>query len=103
MPYSTVGGTKDEPEPAVADQGERSVQPLGGDGPHVEAANTRDASAPLTSTPKKRENTSTRNAQFQPYSNGLSSQGIGYGINHISNLEMPGKLVITLAEVVCTT
>ncbi len=40
-------------EPVVADQVKRSVQPLGGDGSHVEAANTREASAPLTSTPKE--------------------------------------------------
>ncbi len=77
--------------------------PFGGDGPHVEAANTREASAPLTSTPKRTENASTRNAQLESASNGLSSQGIGYGTNHASNLETPGKLVITLAEVVCTT
>ncbi len=88
-------------EPVVADRGERSVQPFGGDGPHVDAATTFDASAPLTSTPKKTENASTRNAQLESASNGLSSQGIGYGTNHASNLEAPGKL--KLAEAVYTT
>ncbi len=85
-------------EPTVADQGMRSVQPLGGDGPHVEAANTREATAPLTSTPKRRENTSTKNAQLQSALNGLGSHGIGHGINHASALGAPGKLAITLTE-----
>ncbi len=53
-------------EPVVADQGERSVQPFGGDGPHVEAANTREASTPLTSTPKRRENTSPEMLSSNP-------------------------------------
>ncbi len=79
------------------------MQPLGGDGPHVEAANTREASAPLTSTPKKRENTSTRNAQIAAAFNGRSSEGIGYGRNHASNLGAPGTLVITLTETMCST
>ncbi len=43
----------------------RSVQPLGGDGQHVEAANTPDASAPLTSTPR-RGDISTRSALLPP-------------------------------------
>ncbi len=81
-------------EPAVADRGMRSVQPLGGDGPHVEAANTRDASAPLTSTPKRRENTSTRPVQPAAPLNGRSSQGIGAGTQHAGDLGAPGKLVI---------
>ncbi len=90
-------------EPTVADRGKRSVQPFGGDGPHVEATNTRDASAPLTSTPKKRENTSTRNAQLQSALNGRSSKGIANGRNHAINLGAPGKLVKTLTETVCST
>ncbi len=81
-------------KPAVADRGERSVQPFGGDGPHVEAANTREASAPLTSTPKRKENTSTRNAQPAATLNGRSSKGIGYGRNHAIDLEAHGKLVM---------
>ncbi len=46
--------------------GMRSVQPLGGDGQHVEAANTPDASAPLISTPKMRKDASTRSALLPP-------------------------------------
>ncbi len=84
-------------EPTVADQGERSVQPLGGDGPHVEAANTREASAPLTSTPKK-EVISTRNAQPATPLNGRSSQGIGSSIPHASALGTRGKLTIEKKE-----
>ncbi len=76
-------------EPVVADRGERSVQPFGGDGPHVEAAKTREASATLTLTPKK-EDISTR--PFQPTSplNGRRS-----GTQHAGDLGAPGKLVIS--------
>ncbi len=80
-------------EPAVADQGERSVQPFGGDGPHVDAANTCEASAPPTSTSKE-EHISTRNAHFASAFNGRSAQGIGPGIQHAGDLGVPGKLVI---------
>ncbi len=45
--------------------GMRSVQPLGGDGQHVEAANTPDASVPLISTPR-RGDISTRSALLPP-------------------------------------
>ncbi len=55
--------------PTFAGQGERSVPTLGGDGPHVEGANTPDASAPLISTPK-RENAPTRTAQLTIALNG---------------------------------
>ncbi len=82
-------------EPAVADRGERSVQPFGGDGPHVEAANTREASATFTSTPKRRENTSTRNAKPAAALKGRSLQGIGSGTQHAGDLGAPGKLVIS--------
>ncbi len=68
-------------EPTVDDQGERSVQPFGGDGPHVDAATTPDASAPLTSTPKK-EVISTRPEPL----NGRSSLNIGSGTEHASAL-----------------
>ncbi len=40
---------------AKVEGGMRSVQPLGGDGQHVEAANTPDTSAPLISTPNAGE------------------------------------------------
>ncbi len=81
-------------EPTVADRGERSVQPLGGDGPHVVAANTREASAPLTSTPKRRENTATRNAKPAAAMNGRSLQGIGSSTQHAGDFEAHGKLVM---------
>ncbi len=81
-------------EPTVADRGKRSVQPFGGDGPHVEAARTPDASAPLTSTPKK-EVISTRNAKPAAAMNGRSSQGMGSGTQHAGDLGAPGKLVIS--------
>ncbi len=78
--------------PTIADQGERSVQPLGGDGPHVEVANTPDASAPLISTPK-RENFSIKNGQSAVALNGHSSQGIGSATNQAGDSEAPSKLV----------
>ncbi len=81
-------------EPTVADQGKRSMQPFGGDGPHVEAANTRDASAPLTSTPKM-EVISTRSVQPASPLNGRSSHGIGFGTEHSSALGARGKLTIS--------
>ncbi len=80
-------------EPAVADQGERSVRPFGGDGPHVDAATTPDASAPLTSTPKK-EVISTRSVQPAARWNERNSQGIGSDIPHASTLGERGKLTI---------
>ncbi len=101
LSFSYIAAKKSEP--TVADRGKHSVQPFGGDGPHVEAARTRDASAPLTSTPKRTENASTKNAQLESASSGLSSQGIGYGRNNASNFEAPGKLMITLTETVCST
>ncbi len=81
-------------EPTVADQGERSVQPLGGDGPHVDTANTCEASAPPTSTSKE-EHISTRNAKPAAAFNGRSSLGIGSGIQHAGDLGVPGRLVIS--------
>ncbi len=80
-------------EPVVADQGERSVQPLGGDGPHVEATSTCEASAPLTSTPQK-EVISTRSVQPATRWNERNSQGIGSDIPHASDLGACGKLTI---------
>ncbi len=80
-------------KPVVADQGERSVHPFGGDGPHVEATNTCEASAPLNSTPKK-EVISTRSVQPATPMNGRSSQEIGSGIPHASDLGARGKLII---------
>ncbi len=79
-------------ESTVADQGERSVQPLGGDGPHVEAANAREASAPLTSTPKE-EHISTRNAHPAAALNGRCSQSTGSGRQHAGDLGASGKSV----------
>ncbi len=55
---------------AKVEGGMRSVQPLGGDGQHVEAANTPDASAPLISTPKMRKDASTRSALLPPRNDG---------------------------------
>ncbi len=81
-------------EPAVADRGERSVQPLGGDGPHVEAANTREASAPPTSTSKE-EHISTRNAHPAAAFNGRSSHGIGSSTQHAGDFEAHGKLILS--------
>ncbi len=49
-----------------AEGGTRSVQPLGGDGLCVGAATTPDASAPLTSTPNRREDMSTRSVLLPP-------------------------------------
>ncbi len=51
---------------AKVEGGMRSVQPLGEDGPHVVAANTPDASAPHTLTPKKEGLISTRSALLPP-------------------------------------
>ncbi len=76
-------------EQAVADQGERSVQPLGGDGPHVDAAKPPDAPGPLTLTQNK-EDTSTRNVRPQSALNGLGS-----GTNHAGTLGSSGKLAGT--------
>ncbi len=42
------------------------MQPLGGDGLRVDAAKLPDASAPLTSTPNKREDISTRLVLLPP-------------------------------------
>ncbi len=69
-----------------AEGGQRSVQPLGGDGQHVEVANTPEASAP-----RKGENVSIRNAQLAGAMNRRSSQGIGSGTSHAGDLEAPGK------------
>ncbi len=80
-------------ELTVADRGERSVQPFGGDGPHVDAATTPGASAALTSIPKK-EVISTRSVQPATRWNGRSSQEIGSGIPHASTLGARGKLTI---------
>ncbi len=73
-----------ETEPAVVDDqgGKLSVQPFGGDGPHVEGANTPDASAPLTSTPKRGDDRLTY---------GLSSQTAGYGMHQTGDLGASGK------------
>ncbi len=76
----------------VADQGERSVQPFGGDGPHVDAATTPDASAPLTSTCKK-EVISTRSVQPTSPLNGRSPQCIGSGTQHAGDMGAHGKLI----------
>ncbi len=83
---------REESEPTFAGQGERSVHPLGGDGPHVEVANTPDASPPLISTPK-RENFSITNGQPAVALNGHSSQGIGSATNQAGDSEAPSKLV----------
>ncbi len=80
-------------EPVVADQGGSSVQPFGGDGRHVEATNTCEASAPLTSTPKK-EAISTRSVQPATRWNERNSQGIGSDVPHASTLGARGKLTI---------
>ncbi len=81
-------------EQAVADQGERSVQPLGGDGLHFDAAKTPDAPGPLTWTQNK-EDTSTRNVRPQSALNGLGSQNMGPGTNHAGPLGTSGKLAGT--------
>ncbi len=78
---------------AKVEGGKRSVQPFGGDGPHVDAATTPDASAPLTSTPKE-EHISTRSVQPATPLNGRSSQGIRSGIPHDSASGTRGKLII---------
>ncbi len=72
--------------------GERSVQPFGGDGLHVDAAKTPDASGPLTSTPKSGD-TSARTVQLTVALNGHSSQAIGSDTNHAGDTEAPGKLI----------
>ncbi len=69
------------------------MQPFGGDGPHVEATNTCEASAPLTSTPKK-EVISTRSVQPATRWNERNSQGIGSGTEHACALGARGKLTI---------
>ncbi len=79
-------------EQAVADQGERSVQPLGGDDPRVEATNTPDVSAPLTSTSKRGKTISTRNVQLKPDLNGFCSQSTGPGTDHAGTLGASGEL-----------
>ncbi len=61
------------------------MQPFGGDGTRVDAAQTPDASAMLTLTQKKGD-TSTRNALLQTALNVLSSQGVGPGTNHAGKL-----------------
>ncbi len=69
-------------EPAVADQEKRSMQPLGGDGPHAETANTPDASA---------FEASTKGDLLPPTLNGLCSQGIEPGTLHAGDSGAPGK------------
>ncbi len=100
LSFSYLAANKSEP--TVADQGERSVQSFGGDGPHVEATNTREASAPLTSTPKK-EVISTRNAQPVNALSGRDSQSIVSGTQQAGDLGELGKLVITLTETMRST
>ncbi len=56
-----------------AEGGTRSVQLLGGDGLHVDAAKLPDASAPLTSTPTRGKDSSTRSALLPPTNAGRQS------------------------------
>ncbi len=51
---------------AKVELGMRSVQPFGGYGQHVEAANTPDASVPHTSTPKAEGHISTGSVLLSP-------------------------------------
>ncbi len=83
---------REESKPTFAGQGELSVHPLGGDGLHVEGANTPDSSAPFISAPK-RENVSIKNGQPAVALNGHSSQGIGSATNQAGDSEAPSKLV----------
>ncbi len=62
------------------------MQPFEGDGLHVDAAKPPDASGPLTSTPRRMENASTRGDR-------LSSQTTRYGSHETIDLGASGTLV----------
>ncbi len=67
------------------------MQPFGGDGLYVDAAKTPDASAPLTSTPKRMENTSTIGGR-------LGSQTTRYGTHQAGDTEKSIKLVTLITD-----